>query len=74
MKPLDRVALGLVIIGALNWALVGIAKFDLVATLVGKDFGETNVISRIIYLLVGLSGVWLLTLLVRDESKSPSRA
>ena len=74
MKPLDRIALALVIVGALNWLLVGLAKFDLVATLVGRDFGQTNIVSRVIYILVGLSGVWLITLLVRDESKSPSRA
>jgi uncharacterized membrane protein YuzA (DUF378 family) len=74
MKPLDRIALALVIVGALNWALVGLAEFDLVAAIVGKDFGETNIVSRIIYLLVGLSGVWLLTLFVRDESKSLGRA
>jgi uncharacterized membrane protein YuzA (DUF378 family) len=54
--------------------LVGLAEFDLVAAIVGKDFGETNIVSRIIYLLVGLSGVWLLTLFVRDESKSLGRA
>lgn len=56
-KGLNILTLALVIIGALNWLLVGAFEFDLVATLVGLDFGETNAISRIIYVLVGLSGI-----------------
>jgi uncharacterized membrane protein YuzA (DUF378 family) len=59
MKKLDIVALALVVIGALNWGLVALAEFDLVAALFGMEFGETNAISRIVYALVGLSGVWL---------------
>ena len=59
MKKPDAIALALVIVGALNWGLVAVAEFDLVATIVGKDFGETNAISRIVYGLVGLSGLWL---------------
>lgn len=65
LKPLDIVALVLVIVGALNWALVGLLEFDLVATITGNDFGETNIASRIIYILVGVAGVWLLSLLAR---------
>lgn len=61
MKTLNIVAGVLVIVGALNWGLVAIAEFDLVATLVGLEFGETNALSRIVYGLVGLSGVWLIT-------------
>jgi uncharacterized protein len=58
MKPLDLVTAALVIVGGLNWGLVAIAEFDLVATLVGLEFGETNAASRIVYGLVGLSAVY----------------
>jgi uncharacterized membrane protein YuzA (DUF378 family) len=65
MNPrLNAVALLLVIVGALNWLLVGIFKFDLVAAIVGKDFGQVNVISRTIYILVGLSGIYLIPVLI----------
>jgi uncharacterized protein len=57
LKKLDIVTAALVIIGGLNWGLVAIAEFDLVATLVGLDFGETNAVSRIVYGLVGLSAI-----------------
>lgn len=59
MKKLDGVALLLVIVGALNWGLVAITEFDLVAALFGLDFGETNGLTRVVYGLVGASGVWL---------------
>ena len=59
MKVMDRVALLLVIIGALNWGLVALAEFDLVAAVFGLDFGETNAITRIVYGLVGVSGLWV---------------
>jgi len=59
MNGLDWLALILVIVGGLNWGLVGIAKFDLVAAIVGKEFGEVNALSQIIYTLVGLSAVYL---------------
>ena len=68
LRPVDIVALVLVVVGALNWALVGLFSFDLVATLTGDEFGETNILSRIVYILVGLAGVWLLTLLARASS------
>jgi uncharacterized protein len=58
MKTLNLVTGALVVIGALNWGLVAIAEFDLVATLVGLDFGETNVASRVVYALVGLAAVY----------------
>ena len=60
MKVLQRIALVLAIIGAINWGLIGFFNFDLVATLFG---GQDSVISRIIYGLVGLSGLFCLTLL-----------
>jgi uncharacterized membrane protein YuzA (DUF378 family) len=59
MKKLDGLALVLVIVGALNWGLVAVAEFDLVATLFGLEFGETNALTRIVYGLVGASGIWL---------------
>jgi uncharacterized membrane protein YuzA (DUF378 family) len=58
MKLLDLTAAALVIVGGLNWGLVAIAEFDLVAALVGLDFGETNAASRIVYGLVGLAAVY----------------
>ena len=58
MKKLDMAAAALVIIGGLNWGLVAIAEFDLVAALVGLEFGETNAISRIVYGLVGAAAVY----------------
>ena len=58
MKNLDILAMALVIVGGLNWGLVAIAEFDLVATLVGLAFGETNVASRVVYALVGLAAVY----------------
>ena len=59
MKKVDVVAGILVIVGALNWGLVAIAEFDLVAALFGLDFGETNAATRVVYALVGLSGMWM---------------
>ena len=59
MKVIDKIALVLIIIGALNWGLIGLFGFDLVATL----FGEMTIISRIVYGLVGLSGLWGIKLL-----------
>ncbi|MGE5689497.1 MAG: DUF378 domain-containing protein [Pseudomonadota bacterium] len=58
MRTLDLTAAVLLIIGGLNWGLVAIAEFDLVATLVGLDFGETNWASRIVYGVVGLAAVY----------------
>ena len=58
MKKIDVLAGLLVVVGGLNWGLVAIAEFDLVATLVGLDFGETNAASRIVYGLVGLSAAY----------------
>ena len=58
MKTLDILAAVLVAIGGLNWGLVAIAKFDLVAAVVGLDFGQTNAVSRIVYGLVGIAAVY----------------
>jgi uncharacterized membrane protein YuzA (DUF378 family) len=59
MKKLDVVAVVLLVVGGLNWGLVAIAEFDLVATVFGLDFGETNALTRIVYALVGLSAVYV---------------
>lgn len=61
----DRICLILVIIGALNWGLVGLFEFDLVAWAFG---GATSIISRIIYTVIALAGVWCISLLFRDRS------
>jgi uncharacterized membrane protein YuzA (DUF378 family) len=58
MRKLDWVAAALVLVGGLNWGLVGVAKFDLVAWIFGMDFGETNAATRIVYGLVGLAAVY----------------
>ncbi len=60
MGTLNRIALILVIVGALNWLLVGLFSFDLVAAITGNSFGEKNALSSIIYILVGLAGLALL--------------
>lgn len=62
MKIIDKIALVLIIIGAINWGLIGIFNFNLVATI----FGDMTIISRIIYGLVGLSGLWGIKLLFDD--------
>ncbi len=60
----DKIALLLTIIGAINWGLVGIFQFDLVAYIFG---GQSALISRIIYTLVGAGGLWCISLLFRDR-------
>jgi hypothetical protein len=69
LKPLFLL---LVIVGGLNWLLVGVAQIDLVGAITGAEFGETNVISSAIYILVGISAIGLLPTLAnwlagRDE-------
>ena len=65
MRYLNVMALLLVIVGGINCLLVGVTGFDLVATLTGDEFGETNPISSLIYVLVGLAAIWLIPTLVR---------
>ena len=64
---MDTTALVLAIIGAINWGLVGIFKFDLVAWIFG---GQTAGFSRVIYTLVGLAGLWCISLLFKKDSAS----
>lgn len=77
MRLLNPIALMLVIVGALNWGLVGLFEFDLVAEITGDTFGETNPVSRIVYVLVGVAGVYLaLTVLpgmFRQSTDRPRR-
>ena len=61
---MDTIALILAIIGSLNWGLVGFFRFDLVAWLFG---GAAGVLSRIVYILVGISGVWSFSLLFKPD-------
>ena len=62
MKVIDKIALVLIIIGAINWGLIGFFNFNLVAVI----FGEMTWISRVIYSLVGISGLWGMKLLFDD--------
>jgi len=63
MKVIDTIALILVIIGAINWGLIGFFNFNLVDTI----FGAMSAISKIIYILVGLSGLWSIKLLFSND-------
>lgn len=67
MKWIDNTALTLVIIGAVNWLLIGVFKFNLVSYL----FGDLTWLSRIVYILVGLSGLYLISLFgrIRDMAE-----
>jgi uncharacterized membrane protein YuzA (DUF378 family) len=58
MKLLNALAAVLVVVGALNWGLVAIARFDLVAALFGMRFGEVSPLTAVVYALVGLAGLY----------------
>jgi uncharacterized membrane protein YuzA (DUF378 family) len=58
MKTADVIAAVLLVVGGLNWGLVGVAHFDLVATIFGMKFGETSALSSVVYVLVGLSALY----------------
>ncbi|HIT19575.1 MAG TPA: DUF378 domain-containing protein [Candidatus Fimivivens faecavium] len=66
---IDKIALALVIIGAVNWGLIGIFQFDLVAWLFG---GQAAILSRVIYTLVALAGIWCISLLFREDAQRPA--
>ncbi|HUR38778.1 MAG TPA: DUF378 domain-containing protein [Planctomycetota bacterium] len=77
-RPLYVSALVLVIVGAINWLLVGLFHFDLVARIAGQRFGDVGTLNGIIYILVGLAGLYLaiatwLVPQVGHERKSPTR-
>lgn len=61
---LDRIALILVIIGALNWGSIGIFQYDIVAAIFG---GQSAIIARIVYSLVAIAGIWCISLLFRER-------
>jgi len=61
---LDKIALLLTIVGAINWGAIGLFSVDLVAMI----FGNMSLLSRIIYSLVGVGGLWCITLLFRDTT------
>ncbi len=61
---LDKISLALVIIGALNWGSIGLFQFDLVAWIFG---GQGAIISRIVYTVIALAGIWCISLLFRDS-------
>jgi uncharacterized surface protein with fasciclin (FAS1) repeats len=74
MRKLDVTAALLLIVGGLNWGLVAIAEFDLVAWIFGEEFGATNVASRIVYGLVGLAAVYgIVSLLGRSRGTAAAR-
>ncbi|MBE6792862.1 MAG: DUF378 domain-containing protein [Ruminococcaceae bacterium] len=64
---MDIIALILVIVGALNWGGIGLFQFDTVAWICG---GQDSLISRIIYTLVALAGIWCISLLFRDKNNT----
>jgi uncharacterized membrane protein YuzA (DUF378 family) len=70
MKPLDLLAGALLIVGGLNWGLVALAEFDLVAWIFGEEFGTTNAASRLVYGLVGLSAVYAIGSVLSRRSRS----
>ena len=76
MRSLNALAAGLLIVGGLNWGLVAIAEFDLVAWIFGEEFGTTNAVSRIVYGLVGLAAVYAFFALIgrRSETHAPATA
>lgn len=70
MSAMDITARVLAGIGAINWGLVALAEFDLVAAIFGMEFGETNAATRVVYGLVGLAGLWIIgRLFTRDVDR-----
>lgn len=63
---MDILAMILMIIGAVNWGLIGLFQFDLVASIFG---GMDSIVARIIYSLVGLAGIWGITMLFKRSTK-----
>lgn len=66
---LDKISLTLTIIGAINWGLIGLFQFDLVAWIFG---GQSAIVSRIIYTIIALAGIWCISLLFKDRSEAVS--
>ena len=70
MRIVNALAATLVIVGALNWGLIALARFDLVAEIFGLEFGETNAATRVIYALVGLAGVYGIWALLATRARA----
>jgi uncharacterized membrane protein YuzA (DUF378 family) len=70
MKLIDVVASVLVVVGALNWGLVAVARFDLVAALFGLSFGEVSALTAVVYGLVGVAGLYQALFWKRLQSRS----
>lgn len=66
---LDKISLTLTIIGAINWGLIGLFQFDLVAWIFG---GQSAIVSRIIYTVIALAGIWCISLLFHDKAAAVS--
>jgi uncharacterized protein len=73
MKKLDILAAALVLVGGINWGLVSMAEFDLVAWVFGLEFGETNAATRVVYGLVGLAAVYGIGFLLTAGRRSNVR-
>jgi uncharacterized membrane protein YuzA (DUF378 family) len=69
MKLIDVVAAVLVVVGALNWGLVAVARFDLVAALFGLSFGEVSALTAVVYGLVGVAGLYQALFWKRVQSR-----
>lgn len=70
MRTLDAIALILVVIGAINWGLIGFFRFDLVSTL----FGINSSLTRIVFALVGIAGLYALSFFGRDRDRDSREA
>jgi uncharacterized membrane protein YuzA (DUF378 family) len=70
MVTLDRISLVLIIIGALNWLLVGLLRYNLVAAIFG---GADSAVTRVIYTLVGIAGIWAINLLFKQREQVDNR-
>lgn len=69
MKTINKLALFIIIVGAINWFSIGIFQYDIVASIFG---GQGAIVSRIVYSLVGIAGVWAISLLFNDKSNLTS--
>ena len=68
LNPLEWLSAIILVVGGINWGLVGLFEYDLVASIFGETFGTTNTASRIVYIIVGLSAIYTLVGLLRMEA------
>jgi uncharacterized protein len=68
LNPLEWIAAVVLIVGGLNWGLVGLFQFDLVAWIFGEEFGVTNAATRTVYIIVGIAAIYTLIGLLRMEA------